>query len=220
MKVTEHVEKLLRQGRKPRQLIKLGFSKTVVTKVHNQLRKEKAIVDGERSKTTTQAGGHLQAPAGSPEKMTVIQQKLQSVEREPQKAENLVKAVPEVATLIVAAQQFGAYRRESCQYQKDGLCTLWMWETEEEIPQGIGEPVFVEGDDWHIKPSPFYCAFCSASLEDRVDDIELDALGTSLWGASTRITCGNCGSKGWIATPVKCTKCGRVTFWGRVPKKE
>ena len=43
MKVTKHVEHLLRQGRKPKELIELGFPKSIVTKVRRQLRKEKTI---------------------------------------------------------------------------------------------------------------------------------------------------------------------------------
>jgi len=42
MKVAEHVEHLLRQGKKPKELVELGFSKQVVTRVRRQLREEKA----------------------------------------------------------------------------------------------------------------------------------------------------------------------------------
>lgn len=41
MKVTEHVENLLRRGRKPKELLQLGFPKSVVTMVRRQLREEK-----------------------------------------------------------------------------------------------------------------------------------------------------------------------------------
>lgn len=41
MKVTQHVEHLLRQGRKPKELVDLGFPKAVVTRVRRQLREEK-----------------------------------------------------------------------------------------------------------------------------------------------------------------------------------
>ncbi len=34
MKVTEHVEQLLRQGHKPKELEELGFPKRVITRVH------------------------------------------------------------------------------------------------------------------------------------------------------------------------------------------
>ena len=41
MKVTEHVEYLLRQGRDSRELVQLGFPKSVVTRVRKRLKEEK-----------------------------------------------------------------------------------------------------------------------------------------------------------------------------------
>jgi len=38
MKVSKHVERLLRQGKKPKELVELGFPKRVVTRVYRQLR--------------------------------------------------------------------------------------------------------------------------------------------------------------------------------------
>ena len=40
MKVTQHVEHLLRQGRKPKELVELGLPKQVVTRVRRQLTEE------------------------------------------------------------------------------------------------------------------------------------------------------------------------------------
>ena len=36
MKTTEHVEYLLRQGRKPKELLELGFPKQVITRVRRE----------------------------------------------------------------------------------------------------------------------------------------------------------------------------------------
>ena len=52
MKVTLHVEHLLKQGRKPKELIELGFPKSVVTRVHRQLREEKAAPRSRTQKVT------------------------------------------------------------------------------------------------------------------------------------------------------------------------
>ena len=41
MKTTEHVEYLLRQGRKPKELLELGFPKQVITRVRRELREER-----------------------------------------------------------------------------------------------------------------------------------------------------------------------------------
>jgi len=49
MKVTEHVEHLLRQGRKPGEFIELGFPKSVVTRVRRQLREQKATSQKEEA---------------------------------------------------------------------------------------------------------------------------------------------------------------------------
>ena len=60
MKITEHVEHLLRQGRKPRELIELDFPKQVVTKVRRQL-KEKATSQAKRGKGGTEAESRPQS---------------------------------------------------------------------------------------------------------------------------------------------------------------
>ena len=222
MKVTEHVEHLLRQGRKPKELIEFGFPKSVVTKVRRQLREKKAAADTKAPGVMAQAETHVQSLPESPEKMAALWQKLQSMARDLQKVDSLAESLPEVTALMAAAQQLGTYRREFCPYEKDGLCTLEAWESEDEVPQGIGEPAATGNEklEWYLKPSPFYCAMCTAPLENRIDDVEDKVSADPLSGARDQITCDGCGSKGWIATAIKCTKCGRITYWGWSPKKE
>jgi len=221
MKVTKHIEQLLRQGRKPKELIELGFSKSAVTRVSRRLRREKAALKTKAVKTA-QAETQLPTPPESAEAIATIWQKVQSMANDLQRIDSLIQALSKVSIVITAAQKLGTYRHAECQHHKDGLCRFWMWNTPDEVPKGIGEPTYVDDEDpgWYVKPSTLYCAMCAVPVEDRVDDIELDALSTPLWGAGTQITCENCGSKGWIASLVKCTKCGHVTFWGKVPKKE
>ena len=72
MKVTEHVEHLLKQGRKPKELVESGFPKSVVTRVRRQLGKEKAAPQTKVPGGTAQAEGHLQSPAESSEKMAAV----------------------------------------------------------------------------------------------------------------------------------------------------
>jgi len=222
MKVTEHVEHLLRQGRKPKELIELGFPKSVVTKVRRQLREGKATPRTKVPEGIAQAETHVQSLPESPEKMAAMWQKLQSMARDLQKLDSLVEALSEVTVLMAAARELGTYRHETCPYEKDGLCTLETWASEGEIPQGIGEAILLENEkpEWYIKPTPFYCAMCTAFLEDRIDEVEKQTFDTPLWGARHRITCSGCGSKGWIAIGIKCTKCGRETNWGWWPEKE
>lgn len=222
MKVTEHVELLLRQGRKPKELIEFGFPKSVVTRVHRRLREEKKAASQRKEPLgAPQAETQLQAPPESPETIAA-RQKGQSMANGLERTDGLIQALSEVSIIIAAAQKLGTYQHENCPHHKDGLCRFWRWNSQDEIPKGVGEPSYVDDEDpgWYVKPSMLYCAICTIPIEDRVADIELDALVTPLWGAGTQITCENCGSKGWIATLVKCTKCGHVAFWGWVPKKE
>jgi len=222
VKVTEHVEHLLRQGRKPKELIKLGFPKSVVTRVRRQLRKEKATLQPKVLEGTVQAESHPQAVVESPEKVAAIKQKLQSVESDLEKVGNLMKLLPEVTVLMAAAQELGIYKRQNCPYQENGPCTLRTWTSQAEIPQGIGEPVPVGNEEpqYHIKPSHFYCAMCNATLEGRIDELEAEVSANPLSGAEYQITCKGSGNRGWIAVAIKCTKCGRETYWGWWPKTE
>lgn len=54
MRVTEHVEHLLRQGKKPKELLALGFPKQVITRVRRRLREEKGV---QRAKVRGDGGG-------------------------------------------------------------------------------------------------------------------------------------------------------------------
>lgn len=221
MKATKHVEHLLRQGRKPKELVELGFSKSVVTKVRKQLSKEKAGLQTKMPKGVVEAENRPE-PLASATEMARTQSRPVSAEGEPQKVGKLMKALPELAALMAAAQDLGTRRRQNCPYQEDSICALQTWTSQSEIPQGIGEPVIVKNEvpEWYIKPSPFYCAMCTASLEGRLDDVESEVSGNPLSGVRYRITCKGCGSREWIAAAVKCTKCGREAYWGWCPKKE
>lgn len=185
MKVTEHVEHLLRQGRKPRELVELGFPKSVVTRVRRQLRKEKARLVATLSGGTAQVESHLQTLAESPDKIAAVERKLQSMANDVQKVDSLVKALSEVTVLMATARELGTYRRETCPYRKDGVCMAEIWSSQDEIPQGIGEPVAAgsENPEWYIKPSPFYCAMCIEPLERRIYDVQNEISGNPLSGA-------------------------------------
>jgi len=222
MKMSKQVEHLLRQGHKPKELEELGFPKRSITRVRRRLRKEKAASKTKAPEGSHQGETHLQIPPESPETMATIWQKVQSMANDLQRIDSLIQALSEVKVLMAAARRIGTYRREICPYQKDGICTLETWISEDEVPQGISEPVLFENEkpEWYIKPSPFHCVMCTTLLENRIDDIEDKASDDPLWGARYQITCNSCGSKGWIATAIKCTKCGRETYWGWRPKKE
>ena len=85
MKVTKHVEQLLRQGRSARELIELGFPKAVVTRVQRQLRAQKTGLRPKVPKGGTEAKSHPQPSAASSAEMALMQQKLASLESDLQK---------------------------------------------------------------------------------------------------------------------------------------
>jgi hypothetical protein len=221
IKVTKHIEQLLRQGRKPKELVALGFPKLVVTRVYRRLKKEKAAIEAKTPEGTEQTECHPETAVELTEKIVAIQQRLNSVDKDLQRLGNLMDGLPEMIVLVTAAREFGPYMHDICPHQKDGVCTLWTWPSEGDIPQGIGEALApdVEKGEWHIKPSPLYCALCPIPFEDRLDDVEGKLLDNPLSGARD-ITCQGCGTKGMVATSIKCTKCGRETYLGWWPKKE
>lgn len=221
IKVTKHIEQLLRQGRKPKELVALGFPKLVVTRVYRRLKKEKAAIEAKTPEGTKQTECHPETVAELTEKIVAIQQRLDSVDKELQRLGNLMNGLPEMIVLVTAAQEFGPYMHDICPHHKDSVCTLWTWPSEGDIPQGVGEALAPDDEkgEWHIKPSPLYCALCPIPFEDRLDDMEGKLLANPLSGVRD-VTCQGCGAKGMVATSIKCTKCGRETYLGWWPKKE
>jgi hypothetical protein len=222
VKVTKHIEQLLRQGRKPKELIDLGFAKATVTREYRRLKEEKTTIKAKTPEGTAQAETPLSTLPESPETIAAIWQKVQSMANDLQRIDSLIQALSEVSIMIAATCELGTDRRQNCPYQEDGVCIARGWSGQDDIPQGIGEPVLVgdENTEWYVKPSPFYCAMCTAFLKDRIDDVESEVSGNPLSGARYQITCQSCGSKGYIAAAVKCTKCGHETYWGWRPKGE
>jgi len=221
MKVSKHVERLLRQGKKSKELIELGFPKSVVTRVRRKLRREKATLRAKVPEGTARGVSRVRTTAEMTDQTAAMWQKPQSIANDLQEVDSLVKSLSEVQLLITAAREFGYYRRQFCSYHKDGICTFQTWPNQGEIPQGIGEPVLSESEpsEWYIKPSPPYCAMCTLPLESRLDDLEVEVSGNPLSRAKYQFTCKGCGSKGYIAAKIKCTKCGCETYWGWLPNK-
>ena len=83
MKKTEHVEYLLRQGKKTRELLELGFSKQVITRARRKLRQEKTSesIAADRSDPAAKRGPRppaapATAPLGIVEILTAVDRKL------------------------------------------------------------------------------------------------------------------------------------------------
>jgi hypothetical protein len=215
MKTTQQIEHLLSQGKKPKELIEMVFSKAIVTKVRRQLKK---IKTGSQEKVQSRSRAKLQLT----EKAPAARHKTSAGEPHIQEGGSRVVILHEMETMLAIAEKFGVERRQSCPYLQEGICILQAWTIESEIPQGIGEPIppKSEGGDWHIRPSSFCCVMCTLPLEGRLEEVEFGLTGNPMSGAKYQFVCEGCGSKGWIATLIKCTKCGWETRWGWWPNKE
>jgi len=147
MKPFEHIAYLLKQGKKPEELVELGFSKRIVTRVRRQLREEKRAA---RQKGKKSEG---------------------SIKIFPQSNETPIetaKTQPELRSLVGKIQQL---------------------ESRVEALEALGT---------------------------EREDIETRINGTPALGLKHRFKC-DCGSSGYVALRIKCTKCGRETWWGWHP---
>jgi len=150
MKVTEHVEHLLRQGRKPKELVELGFSKQVITRVRRRLREEKTASQPRTEKGKGRGKSHYQSRVTPHVETVPVQPKLGSLESKIQQLESRVEALE--------------------------------------------------------------------ALGAELEDIETSINGTPALGLKHRFKC-DCGASGYVALHIKCTKCGRETWWGWHPEQ-
>ena len=98
MKVTEHVEHLLQQGRKPKELIELGFPKSVVTRVRRRLRKGTTASQLKTQKGKAQAKTSPQLVVIPPAETTPVQREQGSLESKLQELQSRVKILETLRT--------------------------------------------------------------------------------------------------------------------------
>jgi len=149
MKVTEHVELLLRQGHKPRELIQLGFSKNVVSRVRRKLKMEKAAEQ-------------IKVPAERVREDTLVQESVSA-------SSDVTQVLPKLESHEGKIQQLES-RVETLE-----------------------------------------------ALRAALEDIETRINGTPALGLKHHFRC-DCGSSGFVALRIKCTKCNRETWCGWFPK--
>jgi len=149
MRVSQHVELLLRQGHKPRELIQLGFSKNVVSRVRRKLKMEKAAGEVKVPPEGAREDAHAQEPVSASSDMTQVLSKLESLESKIQQLESRVEALE--------------------------------------------------------------------TLRAALEDVETRINGTPALGLKHHFRC-DCGSSGFVALRIKCTKCNRETWCGWFPK--
>jgi len=68
MKATQHVEHLLQQGHKPKELIDLGFPKQIITKVRRRLKEKKKALQPKGPKSKAEAESNLRSSLTLPPK--------------------------------------------------------------------------------------------------------------------------------------------------------
>lgn len=131
MKVTEHVEHLLRQGRKPKELVELGFPKQVVTRVRRQLRDEKTASQPITQKGKAKAESHSQSAVTPLAKTAPVQPKPESLESKVQQLESRVKALEglgaeleDIETRVSGTPALGLKHRFKCDCGASGFVAL------------------------------------------------------------------------------------------------
>lgn len=58
------------------------------------------------------------------------------------------------------------------------------------------------------------------ALSNRVEEVWGHLKDTLGYRAKQTFTCDRCGQHGTVATPIKCTNCGKQNWWGWWPKKK
>lgn len=139
MKTIEHIEFLLRQGRKPKELVELGFPKHLVTRVRRRLKEEKAAKDAKTHDEGRPSRRHPQ-PAATPEMdMEAVLKKLTSLEDNIACLENRTENLEAMEEHLEGTPALGLRKRFKCdcgatgfvaihvQCTKCGRETWWGW---------------------------------------------------------------------------------------------
>jgi hypothetical protein len=131
MKVTEHVRYLLRQGRNARELVELGFPKSVITRVRRQLRQEEG---GQRVKPTrgkAEDKNKVQPLSTSlPEKAAIEQQlasletRLSNLETELEILEIIESSLQAIEARMEGTPALGLKQHFKCQCGASGFVAL------------------------------------------------------------------------------------------------
>jgi len=117
MKVTEHVEHLLRQGRKPKELIELGFPKSVVTKVRRRLKEEKAA-----PQSKTKEGGTIETPLEP--RAGCLESNVQELQSRVEVLETIVAELCDIENRLDGTPALGLKHRFNCSCGASGLVAV------------------------------------------------------------------------------------------------
>lgn len=131
MKVTDHVERLLRQGRKPKELVELGFPKRVVTRVRRQLREEKRASRPRTEKGKGKGENHALSAvtphvetAPVPPELESLESKIQQLESRVEALEALGAELEDIETSINGTPALGLKHHFQCDCGASGYVAL------------------------------------------------------------------------------------------------
>lgn len=224
MPKSDEIVQLLNEGKNSGEIIDMGYKKGTVYITQRKWREGEVniplVVDNKSdiaSPALTPQSATMSPDIESDPEIVQLKKEIRIAELNRQLAK--AKAPSEMEILVTSARDMGEERCESCNYADNGLCTFWVWPTASEIPSGIGEPVLEEEDVWRIKPTSLYCAMCTISVENAIEELEDALKKVPFHDIRDRFTCG-CGTKGMLAFSIKCTTCSKETWWGWWPKEK
>jgi hypothetical protein len=142
MKVTKHVEKLLREGHKPKELLELGFSKLVITKVRRRLKEEKKARElgtPELEKTPVEqnlTSAELATDAMVQRRLSFVKNELEKLNEEIAALEGKLEGTPSLGLrhhfkCDCGASGFVAVHIHCTKCKKE---TWWGWQPKKDIP--------------------------------------------------------------------------------------
>jgi hypothetical protein len=125
MKTTEHVEYLLRQGKKPKELVELGFPKRVVTRVRRQLREERTVPRSRTRKAGTEVkpltkATSVQSGTGS------LENEVQELDSRVQVLEAVVAELYDIGDQLDGTPDLDLKHRFKCECGASGLVALYI----------------------------------------------------------------------------------------------
>lgn len=114
MKALDHVRKLLEGGHKPKELVELGFSKAVITRVKRQLKRVESEQKPRVPTKTAPTESQVKILKASPADITGLQQELATLECKIQELEGRLDGTPAL----------GLKHRFTCSCGVSGLVAL------------------------------------------------------------------------------------------------
>jgi len=207
-----------------------GSPSELVTRLHLPVEAAERIA----KKHTDLKNIDTKAPSTDNKDEDVYTQKLErqlriaELKRKKAELERPLEIDKKLADLSATLDMMGSWKQNQCSHMKDGYCYGWQWSQKPSVPYQVGEPL-QKSDKWYIRPAYTICATCYTfqqqgttdlrSLELKLNETWKTLEGTPMLSLREKFQCSHCGSKGFVAAKIKCTKCGNDTYWGWHPSQ-